>query len=162
MPLEPPVLPAPALPVLPVLGAPLPIALPVVPVLGEALDPPAAVPVSRWQRSLSRPVSVSQRVLLPVDGKGVDGVVGELALGSDEEPDAPAEPLAEEPVLPEPPTLCDDDCAIAATENASSAAAVAVESTFSIVLLLCEGGKDYCVARDASAVPRGRVTVTIR
>jgi hypothetical protein len=127
MPLELPVLPAPALPEVPVLGAAPPIALPLV--LG-ALEPPVALepvellPCSRRQRSLSEPA-------MPLHWGAP--TLGELAEGRDDEPDAPVEPLVEEPVLPDPPTLCDDDCAIAVAENATMAASVAVESTFNIV-----------------------------
>jgi hypothetical protein len=128
-----PVEPAPVEPLLPVLGAPLPIALPLV--LGEALDPPVALePVellpSRRQRSFSLPVRLSHWALPPTLGEVVEG---EVAEGSDDEPDEPVVPLAEESELPEPPTLCDDDWAIAAAENANIAASVAVESTLNIV-----------------------------
>ena len=106
--MELPVLPAPVLPV-PVLGAPLPIALPLV--LGEAVEPPVALepvellPCSRRQRSFSVPVMLSHWVLLPTLGE----VEGEVAEGSEDEPDEPVVPLAEESVLLDPPTLCDDD-----------------------------------------------------
>ena len=108
--LSEPVLPEPTLP-----EEPLPIVLPV---LGDALDPPVALepvelPCSRRQRSFSVPVMASHRVLLlPTLGElvlgevveGVDGVEGSV-----DEPDAPVVPLAEESVLLDPPTLCDDD-----------------------------------------------------
>lgn len=96
--------------------------------LGELVEPladeePLAAPCSRRQRSFSVPVRLSHCVLLPLsDG---DVVALPLALGD-------VESLAEEPVLPEPPMFCDDDCAIAAAESAKSAAAVAIESAFSM------------------------------
>jgi hypothetical protein len=131
---------------LPVPEPELPPALPVPApplVLGEALEPldeepvpeeepmlpeeepvlpdvePLAELCSLRQRSFSEPVRLSHCVLLP------------LALG--EALVEPLVPLAEESLLEEPPTLCDDDCAIAAAENANSAAMVAVESVFNIV-----------------------------
>jgi len=148
--LEPVLLPEPALPVL---APPL--------VLGEALEPledepmlpdaePLAEPCALRQRSFSEPVRLSHCVL-PRDG---DVVAPPLALGVELE--EPVEPLAEEPVLPElPPTLCDDDCAIAAAENANSAATVAVESLFNIVAspMWFRGGD--CAGKDASTVPSG-------
>ena len=113
MPVEPaPVEPEPVVSLLPVLGAPLPIALPLV--LGEALEPPVALepvellPCSRRQRSFSVPVMASHRVLLPTLGE-VDGEVVEGSEDEPDEPDAPVVPLAEESVLLDPPTLCDDD-----------------------------------------------------
>jgi len=122
MPVEPLVLPAP--------DAPLPIALPV---LGEALEPldeddPLAAPCSRRQRSFSEPVRVSHCVVPPRAGE----VVEEEPVALGEELGEPIEPLAEEPVLPDPPTLCDDDWAMAVAEIASSAATDAAERTFSI------------------------------
>lgn len=108
------------------------------PLLGEEpiedpVDPPddedpLAAPCSRRQRSFSRPVRLAHCVLLPSEGEVLDGEP--VALG--EELDEPVEPPAEEPVLPDPPTLCDDDWATAAAEKANSAATVAAERTFSI------------------------------
>ena len=121
MPVEPLVLPAP--------DAPLPIALPV---LGEAPGPldddPLAAPCSRRQRSFSEPVRVSHCVAPPRAGE----VLEEEPVALGEELGEPIEPLAEEPVLPDPPTLCDDDWAMATAENANNAATAAVENTFSM------------------------------
>src|SRR5262245_58343906 len=122
-----PVLPAPVLPVLPVLAPPLLLGEAE---LGELVEPledepvlpdvePLAEPCALRQRSFSEPVRLSHCVLLPLR-------LGDVL-------DDPVEPLVEEPVLPDPPTLCDDDCAIAAAENANSAAIIAVESVFNIV-----------------------------
>jgi hypothetical protein len=124
MPVEPLVLPAPVAPLL---------EAPIVPLLlGEALEPlaeePLAAPCSRRQRSFSEPVSVSHCVAPPRAGEVLDE--DPVALG--DELEVPVEPLAEEPVLADPPTLCDDDWAMAAAENATNAATAAVEKTFSI------------------------------
>lgn len=58
-------------------------------------------------------------------------MVEELSLALGDELDEPVVPLVDDPALP--PTLCDDDWAIAPAETANSAASVAVESTFNIV-----------------------------
>jgi hypothetical protein len=135
MPVEPLVLPAPddPLPSVPLLGEVLE------PVLGEALEPldeePLAAPCSRRQRSFSAPVRVAHCVPLPSAGE----VVEEEPVALGEEPVEPVEPLVEEPVLPDPPTLCDVDWAMAAAENANSAATVAAERTFSICFSYVEG-----------------------
>lgn len=92
-------------------------------------------------------------LLLPLkDGE----LLLELSLVLGEAVDEPVEPLVEEPVLPDPPTLCDDDCAIAAAENANIAASVAVERVFNIVASPLEGsGTKTASGVDASAVPSG-------
>jgi len=124
MPVEPLVLPA---PVAPLLGAPITPLL-----LGEALEPlpaePLAAPCWRRQRSFSEPVRVSHCVAPPRAGE----VLEEEPVALGEELEEPIEPLAEEPVLPDPPTLCDDDWAMAAAENANIAATAAVENAFSM------------------------------
>ena len=99
------------------------------PVLGELEpleDEEPLAPCSRRQRSFSEPVRLSHWVVPPRAGELVEELP--VALG-----DVVLLSLVEEPVLPLPPTLCDDDCAIEAAENANSAASVAVERTFNIV-----------------------------
>src|SRR5438477_5577315 len=117
MPVEPLVLPAP--------DAPLPVVLLLEPVLGEALEPledePLFAPCSRRQRSFSEPVRLSHCVAPPIAGE----VVEEEPVALGEELGEPVAPLVDEPVLPDPPTLCDDEWAMAAAENANSAATVA-------------------------------------
>lgn len=76
-------------------------------------------------------------LLLPL--KDGELLLLELSLVLGEAVDEPVEPLVEEPVLPDPPTLCDDDCAIAAAENANIAASAAVERVFNIVASPLEG-----------------------
>jgi hypothetical protein len=146
----------PVLPLAPALPVPAPPLL-----LGEALEPledepmlpdvePLAEPWSFRQRSFSAPVRVSHCVLLPLR----EGELVELPLALGDEVEEPVEPLAEEPVLPDPPTLCDDDCAIAAAETANSAAIVAVESVFNIIASPMVRFRDGdCAGTNASSVP---------
>jgi len=109
-------------------------------VLGDALEPLDDEPLdgcSRKQRSFSVPVKVSHWALPPRAGE----VVEELPLALGEVPD---EPLVEDPVLPLalgvlPVPWDAESAAMAAVEIANRAASVAVESTFNIVALLCEG-----------------------
>jgi len=127
------------------------------PVLGEEpiedpVDPPddedpLAAPCSRRQRSFSRPVRLAHCVPLPSEGE----VVEEEPVALGEELDDPVAPLVEEP--PDPPTLCDDDWAMAAAESANSAATVAAERTF-IICFSCVRFRDQtCAGKDASGVP---------
>jgi hypothetical protein len=138
---------------------------PVVPllVLG-ALEPPALEPVLLpcccRQRSFSAPVMLSHWMVLPPTlGEEVDELpVDELPVapdedGADGEPDAPVEP----------PTLCDDDWAIAAAEKANNAAMVVAEIALSIFTspmrvsgtgrLASERTQASCLQRGALEVP---------
>jgi hypothetical protein len=94
---------------------------------------------------------LSHCVLLPL----IDGEL-ELPLAPGDALDESLVPLVEEPVLPDPPTLCDDDCAIAAAENANSAAIVAVERVFNMGASPMVGSGTTAPGTNASTMPSAR------